>query len=158
MTAVTLIHVGDFKEGYFREAEEEYRKRLSSYCTYKTVCIPEERIPDEASETQIKAALAKEADRIRAAVPPHSTRIALCVEGKPMSSEQFASFMGEKILTGGLCFVIGSSHGLDESFKKECETRLSVSQMTLPHRLARIFLAEQIYRGFTILAGKRYHK
>ena len=158
MTAVTLIHVGDFREGYFREAEEEYRKRLNAYCTYKTVCIPEERIPDEASDSQIAKALQKEAEKIRAAIPPHTTKIALCVEGKQMPSEAFAAMIGEKTLEGGLCFLIGSSHGLDESLKKECAIRLSFSQMTFPHRIARILLAEQIYRGFTILAGKRYHK
>ncbi|MBQ0092453.1 MAG: 23S rRNA (pseudouridine(1915)-N(3))-methyltransferase RlmH [Clostridiales bacterium] len=158
MTAITLIHVGDFREGYFREAEEEYRKRLSAYCNYKTVCIPEERVSDEASEAVIRKALAAEAVKIRAAIPPHHAKVALCVEGKPMSSEQFAAFLGEKTLTGGICFLIGSSHGLDETLKKECDLRLSVSQMTFPHRIARILLAEQIYRGFTILAGKRYHK
>ena len=158
MTSILLIHVGDFREGYFREAEEEYRKRLSAYCNYKTICISEERVDDEANDAVIRKALAKEADKIRAAIPPHHTKVALCVEGKPMTSEQFAAFLGDRILTGGVCFVIGSSHGLDETFKKECETRLSVSQMTFPHRIARILLAEQVYRGFTILAGKRYHK
>lgn len=158
MTSVVLIHVGDFKESYFREAETEYRKRLSKYCSYKTVCIPEERISDENNPAQIRRALEKEAEKIRAAIPPHHTKIALCVEGKQLSSEAFAALIGEKTLEGGLCFLIGSSHGLDEALKKECAVKLSFSAMTFPHRIARLLLAEQVYRGFSILAGKSYHK
>lgn len=158
MTAVTVIHVGDFREDYFRKAEDEFRKRLNAYCVYRTVCIPEERIPDEASGAQIERALKKEAERIRAAVPPRCTTVALCVEGGQMTSLQFAAWMERTIPDGGLCFVIGSSYGLDEAFKKECRLRLSLSQMTFPHRFARLLLAEQLYRGFTVLAGKRYHK
>ena len=158
MTSVVLIHVGDFRESYFREAEAEYKKRLQKYCTYRTVCIAEERVPDENNQTHIKRALEKEAEKIRAAIPPHHTRIALCVEGKQLSSEGLAKLMGEKTLEGGLCFVIGSSHGLDETLKKECPVKLSFSQLTFPHRIARILLAEQVYRGFTILAGTGYHK
>ncbi len=158
MTSVVLIHVGDFREGYFREAEAEYKKRLQKYCTYRTVCIPEEKVPDENNPAQIRRALEKEAEKIRAAIPSHHTKIALCVEGKQYSSEAFAKLMGEKTLEGGLCFVIGSSHGLDEQFKKECPIKLSFSAMTFPHRIARLLLAEQVYRGFTIQAGSSYHK
>lgn len=158
MTAVTLIHVGDFREGYFREAEEEYRKRLRRFCDYRTVLIPEERISDEESRPLVQRALEKEAEKIRAAIPPRSTVIALCVEGKQLSSESFASLLGEKAQSGPLCFLIGSSHGLDEALKRECQVRLSLSAMTFPHRIARLLLAEQIYRGFSILAGSSYHK
>lgn len=158
MTSVLLIHVGDFKERYFREAEAEYQKRLSKYCRYQTVCISEERISDENNSLQIQRALEKEAEKIRAVIPPRHTKIALCVEGKQFSSEAFAAWIGEKTLEGGLCFLIGSSHGLDEKLKKECTYKLSFSAMTFPHRIARLLLAEQMYRGFSILAGKSYHK
>ena len=158
MTAVTLIHVGDFREAYFREAEEEYRKRLRRFCDYRTVLIPEERISEESSPSLVKRALEKEAEKIRAAIPPRSTVIALCVEGKQLSSEAFAALLEEKAQLGGLCFLIGSSHGLDERLKRECQLRLSLSAMTFPHRIARLLLAEQIYRGFSILAGGMYHK
>lgn len=158
MTAVTIIHVGDFREGYFREAEEEYRKRLRRYCQYRTVLIPEERIPEETSRPLILRALEKEAEKIRAAIPARSTVIALCVEGKQLTSEAFASLLDEKSQQGELCFLIGSSHGLDERLKRECQLRLSLSAMTFPHRIARLLLAEQIYRGFSILAGGMYHK
>ncbi len=158
MTAVTVVHVGDFRETYFREAEEEYRKRLQRYCRYQTVCIPEERIPEETNSSQVLRALEKEAARIRTAIPSGCTKIALCVEGKQLSSEAFASLLEEKALLGSICFLIGSSHGLEERLKKECSVRLSLSAMTFPHRLARLLLTEQVYRGFSILAGKSYHK
>lgn len=158
MTAVTVIHVGDFRESYFREAEEEYRKRLQRFCNYRTVCIPEERIAAEGNAAQVQRALSREAEKIRAAMPARCTNIALCVEGKQLSSEAFASLIGEKTLEGGLCFLIGSSHGLAEALKRECDVRLSFSAMTFPHRIARLLLAEQVYRGFSILAGGVYHK
>lgn len=158
MTSIVLIHVGDFREAYFREAEEEYRKRLKAFCQYTTICIPEERIPDENNQTQIQNALKKEAEKIRASIPAHATCIALCVEGKQMPSEKFAELLEKSIVSGPVCFLIGSSHGLDEQLKKECAVRLSLSEMTFPHRIARILLAEQIYRGFSILHGKNYHK
>ena len=158
MINVTLIHVGDFRESYFREAEEEYRKRLRRFCNYKTVCIPEERIPEENSPAHVSRALEREAQRIRSAIPPRSTVIALCIEGKQLSSEAFASLLGEKTAQGGICFLIGSSHGLDAQLKQECHARISFSSMTFPHRIARLLLAEQLYRGFSILAGSAYHK
>ncbi len=158
MNAVTLIHVGDFRESYFREAEREYRKRLSRFCRYRTVCISEERIADESSPACVRRALEKEAERIRAAMPQRCTAIALCVEGKQLTSEAFASLLEQKTALGEICFLIGSSHGLDESLKQECAVRLSLSSMTFPHRLARLLLAEQLYRGFSILAGNTYHK
>lgn len=144
---ITLIHVGDFKEDYFRAAEKEYIKRLSAYCTFRTVFVKEEE------------SLKKEAEKVLSLLPPKAKKIALCVEGKQLSSEEFASVLEDtRFGFSEICFVIGSSHGLDESVKKACDIRLSFSKMTLPHRLMRIVLEEQIYRAFTIIAGKTYHK
>lgn len=158
MISVTVLHVGDFRESYFREAEEEYRKRLQRFCAYRTVCIPEERVAEETNPTLVAKALEKEAVRIRAALPKGCATVALCVEGKQLTSEAFAELLREKTASSLLCFVIGSSHGLDERFKRECDFRLSLSALTFPHRLARLLLAEQVYRGFTILSGGIYHK
>ena len=156
MTSVTIIHVGDFKEKYFKEAENEYIKRLKAFCDYKTVCIKEESAFGEDSEKLIKKALEKEANAIRAAIPKQAVKIAMCIEGKQLSSTKFADLF--KTESRPICFIIGSSFGLDESLKKECDLNLSMSEMTFPHMLARVMLAEQIYRAFSINAGKRYHK
>ena len=156
MTNVTVIHVGDFKEAYFREAEKEYIKRLKAFCDYKTVCIKEESSFGEESDKLIARALEKEANAIRAAIPKQAFKIAMCIEGKQLSSVELADAFAKE--SRPICFIIGSSFGLDEGLKRECDMRLSMSKMTFPHMLARVMLAEQVYRAFSINAGKRYHK
>ena len=156
MNSVTVIHVGDFKEKYFHEAENEYKKRLKSFCEYKTVCIKEESTFGEESEKLILRALEKEAAAIRASIPKQAFKIAMCIEGKQYSSTELADIFARE--SRPICFVIGSSFGLDESLKRECDMRLSMSKMTFPHQLARVMLAEQTYRAFAINNGKKYHK
>ncbi len=156
MKNVYIIHVGDFKEKWFSEAEKEYIKRLMPFCGYKTVLIKEESTHGEGSQKLIDRALEKEADAIRNAIPKGTRKIALCIEGKHVDSVGFSRIMGE--WPEDICFIIGSSFGLDEKLKKECDLRLSMSKMTFPHRLARVMLAEQVYRGFCILNNKKYHK
>ncbi len=156
MNGITVIHVGDFKESYFKDAEKEYIKRIKAFCDYKTVCIKEESSFGEDSEKLIQRALAKEADAIRAAIPKQALKIAMCIEGKQLSSTELASVFERE--SRNVCFIIGSSFGLDETLKKECDLRLSMSRMTFPHMLARVMLAEQVYRAITINNGKRYHK
>ena len=82
MNSVTIIHVGDFKEKYFKDAENEYIKRLKAFCDYKTVCIKEESCFGEDSEKLILRALEKEANGIRQAIPKNALKIAMCIEGK----------------------------------------------------------------------------
>lgn len=156
MNSVTVIHVGDFKESYFREAENEYIKRIKPFCEYKTVCIKEESSFGEDSEKLIQRALEKEANAIRAAIPKQAKKIALCIEGKQISSTELAELFVND--SRPICFIIGSSFGLDENLKRECELKLSMSKMTFPHMLARVMLAEQVYRANAINNGKKYHK
>ncbi|MBR2901524.1 MAG: 23S rRNA (pseudouridine(1915)-N(3))-methyltransferase RlmH [Clostridia bacterium] len=156
MNSVTIIHVGDFKETYFREAEKEYIRRLRPFCDYKTVCIKEESSFGEDSEKLILRALEKEAEAIRNAIPKQALKIAMCIEGKQLSSTELAEVFSRE--SRPICFIIGSSFGLDEKLKRECDMRLSMSKMTFPHMLARVMLAEQVYRAFSINSGKKYHK
>lgn len=156
MNSVTVIHVGDFKENYFKCAESEYIKRLKAFCDYKTVYIKEESSFGEDSEKLILRALEKEAAAIRAAIPKQALKIAMCIEGKQLSSTELAEVFANE--SRPICFIIGSSFGLDESLKRECDMRLSMSKMTFPHMLARVMLAEQIYRANAINSGKKYHK
>lgn len=159
MPNITVVCVGGHKDSFIAEAESEYIKRLSPYCEYRICVLKEELIPDEGSPAAVKKALQAEAVRIRAALPKRGFVVALCVEGKKMTSEAFAALTAEKLsLYSDIAFIIGSSHGLDNDFKRECGLLLSVSDMTFPHRLMRPILAEQIYRAFTIINGKRYHK
>ena len=159
MANVTIVTVGNLKEAYLREAVAEYKKRLSQYARVDEVEIKEERINNEDNRAEINGALDKEADKILAAIPKDAMKIALCVEGKQYSSEELARLIGEGNDRGGkIAFIIGSSYGLSDKVKRECDVRLSFSKLTFPHQLMKVILFESVYRSFTILAGKRYHK
>ncbi len=160
MLQVKLICVGRMRERFYIDAFEEYRKRLGAYCRFDCVEITEQRLPEEPSEALIRAALEKEAGEILKAVSQDAFLVALCVEGKQMPSEAMAELIAGRENSGKprLCFVIGGSFGLAESVKNRADLRLSMSKMTFPHHLARVMLAEQLYRGFKIREGSRYHK
>lgn len=160
MMNVTLICVGKLKEKFYIDAAAEYQKRLSAFCRLQLVELPEERLPQEPSPAQIDAALQKEAAAIRAKLPPHSSLVALCVEGGLRSSPELAELLRtwEHNSAKHLVFLIGSSYGLDEALKSEAWVKLSMSPMTFPHHLARVMLLEQLYRGFQINGGSKYHK
>ena len=159
MANLTVVSVGTLKEGYLREAVAEYKKRLSQYARVDEVEIKEERINDEDNRQEIENALSKEADKILAAIPKDAMKIALCVEGKQHSSEELARLIGEGCDRGGkIALIIGSSYGLSDRVKRECDVRLSFSRLTFPHQLMKVILFEAMYRSFTILHGKRYHK
>ncbi|MBQ8310513.1 MAG: 23S rRNA (pseudouridine(1915)-N(3))-methyltransferase RlmH [Clostridia bacterium] len=159
MIQLTVITVGNLKEGYWRDAVAEYEKRLCAFCKPEIIQLKETRVADDPSDTEINTALADEAKRILAAIPPRSYKIALCVEGKEFSSEELAQRL-EGVLNenGSICLVIGSSHGLAPEVKAACDLRLSVSKLTFPHQLMRVLLLEVLYRCFGILKGTKYHK
>ena len=156
---VTVISVGTLKEKYLTDAVAEYKKRLSQYARVEEINIKEEPIADEDDRTQIARALNIEGERIIAALPKDAARIALCVEGKQYDSLGLASLIGRLCdESGKIALIIGSSHGLSDAVKTECRVKLSVSALTFPHQLMRVILCEALYRSFTILAGKKYHK
>lgn len=159
MFTVNLICVGKLKESYWREACAEYAKRLSAFCRFTIVELPESRLPDNPSASQIETALRAEGEKILAAANG-SPLFALCIEGKPVSSEQLAEKIGALAVNGAstLCFAIGSSYGLSDAVKRAAALRLSMSPMTFPHQLARVMLCEQTYRAFQILNHGKYHK
>lgn len=159
MIDLTLITVGSLKESYWRDAVAEYEKRLCAFCRPRILTLKEAKLPESPSEGEIRAALAEEGERILAAVPPRSYRIALCVEGKQFSSPELAAKL-ESVLaeTGSLTLVIGSSYGLSPEVKDACDLRLSVSELTFPHQMMRPLLLEVIYRCFGIIKGTKYHK
>ncbi len=160
MLAVKLVCVGRMREKFYTDAFAEYRKRLGAYCKFECVEIAEQRLGDDPSPNEIAAALEKEAAEIERAVPSDACLVALCVEGKERSSEELAALIRERESSGKprLCFVIGGSYGMSERVKRRADLKLSMSRMTFPHHLARVMLAEQIYRAFKINEGSRYHK
>ncbi len=159
MPGITVITVGTLKESYLKDAVDEYKKRLSQYARVDEINIKEEKISNEDDLSEIKRALDTEGDKILQAIPKGAEKFALCVEGVQYDSPGLAKVI-EKASDecGKIALIIGSSHGLSEKVKKECKIRLSFSKLTFPHQLMRVILFEALYRSFTILAGKKYHK
>ena len=160
MQKVTIICTGKLKEKFYLDAAAEYAKRLSRFCTLTILELPEERLPESPSPAQIEAALAREADAVRAKLPAGCLLIAMCVEGQERSSEALARYLAEAAARGAghIVFLIGSSYGMHPSLKQQADLRLSMSPMTFPHHLARVMVLEQIYRAFKINEGSSYHK
>ena len=160
MVDVTIICVGKLKEKFYKEAVEEYTKRLKGYCKLNIVELAEQRLSKNPSLGEILTAMEKEGDAIRTKIPPNSSVIALAVEGTMRSSEELAQMIStwSHNASKHLVFVIGGSYGLHPSIKAGAWAALSMSPMTFPHHLARVMLLEQIYRAFKIQEGSDYHK
>ena len=159
MLKVKLIVVGTLKEDYLRSAASEYEKRLGAFCRFETVQLKEERLSDSPSQNEIKAALEREAVRITEQIPSSAFCVALCVEGKQLSSEELAEKIDAiSMEKSEICLVIGSSYGLADTIKQRADMRLSVSRLTFPHQLMRVILLEAVYRAFNIQRGTKYHK
>ncbi len=160
MLSVDIICVGKLKDAFFEDASDEYLKRLKAYCRMTVTEIKAAALPDEPNEAQISAALEKEGSEILKKIPSSARVVSLCIEGKLYSSEDMGTLFKNAGNSGcsQIVFIIGGSYGLSENVKKRSDIRMSMSKMTFPHRLARIMLLEQIYRGFKINAGEKYHK
>ena len=160
MQRVTVLCVGKLKEKFYTDAAAEYVKRLQRYCKLDVVELPEYRLPEEPSPAEIQKALQTEGAAIRERLPRGGAVVALCIEGKPCSSEELSRRIIDFGVQGKtqITFLIGGSVGLDEGIKKQADWRLSMSPMTFPHHMARIMLLEQIYRAYQIAGGAKYHK
>ena len=159
MLRIRLIVTGSLKESYLRAAAAEYEKRLGSYAKVDIIELKECRIADQPTPAEIEGALEKEAEAILAAIPDRAYTVALCVEGKQLSSEQLAQKIDTVMQNSGeLCLIIGSSHGLSPRVKSAADFKLSVSALTFPHQLMRVLLLETVYRSLSILHGGKYHK
>jgi len=160
MQSVTVLCVGRLKERFYADACAEYQKRLGRHCKLSLVELPEQRLGDAPSAAEVAAALEREADAILDRLPRGGAVIALCVEGKELSSEALAETMARYAARGvsQVTFVVGGSFGMAERVKRAADLRLSMSPMTFPHHLARVMLLEQIYRAYQIQSGTKYHK
>ena len=157
---ITVIALGKLKEKYLTDAINEYVKRLSAYGKPQIIALNPVRLSDNPSQTEIDNALAKEAEEIKKKIPNNSYVFSLCIEGKEKSSEAFAKAINDAAINGksNIVFIIGSSFGLSPEIKALSDFKLSFSPMTFPHQLMRVILLEQIYRAFTIINHKQYHK
>lgn len=144
MLTVRLLCVGNLKEKYWRDAYAEYAKRLSRFCKLETVEIPESNPEKEGTEILKKIS---------------GYSVALCIEGKELSSVEFSALIEKKSFDfSKITFIIGGSDGLSEAVKNAAAFKFSFSPMTFPHQLMRVLFAEQLYRAFTISNNITYHK
>ena len=160
MFEITLIAMGKLKEKFYLSAASEYEKRMKGYCQFNIIELPEHRLPEDPSPSEITAGLEKEAELIFSKVPKGAWLCVLTPEGKMLSSENLAKKMKEVKLSGksSACFVMGSSFGMSPRVKEKADFKLSMSPMTFPHHLARVMVLEQLYRAEAIQVGSKYHK
>lgn len=157
MVKINVIAVGKIKESYYQAGVDEYVKRLSKYAKVRIVEVKEKNLSNEPNSAEILETLKREGEEIKKELK--GACVALAIEGKNYSSVAFAELIKKlKDEKGEITFVIGGSHGIDESVKNSCAEKLSFSKMTFPHTLARVMLLEQIYRAFNILQDGKYHK
>ena len=148
MLRIQLICTGKLKESFYAAACEEYNKRLQRYCALDILELPE------------SGDIKRDGEAMLARIGTGAFVVAMCIEGKGLSSEELAGLIGKCAVQGKsrVCFLIGGSDGLSDEVKRRADVRLSMSRMTFPHHLARVMVLEQIYRAFNINEGGKYHK
>lgn len=157
---IDIICVGKLKEKYWVNAIGEYKKRLSKYAKIQVIEVPDHKTPDGASQVLEEQIKAKEGQAVLKSIKKSAYVIALVIEGKQYSSEDFADKIA-KLGVGGrshIAMIIGGSLGLSDEVMKRADESISFSKMTFPHQLMRVVLMEQVYRGFRIIKGEPYHK
>lgn len=157
---ITIITVGKLKEKYWKQAVDEYVKRLGAYTKIELIEVADEKDMDNMSEKDIEIAKKKEAERILAKVKDDSYVYTLEILGKQLDSVQLSQDIEQKMNTGKshLTFIIGGSNGLHQSVLTRSNFALSFSKMTFPHQMMKVILLEQVYRSFRIMKGQAYHK
>jgi 23S rRNA (pseudouridine1915-N3)-methyltransferase len=157
---INIISVGKLKEKYLKDGIDEYKKRLTRYCTIEIIEVPDEKAPENLSEKEEDQVKEKEGQNILKNIKDTTYVVALDIKGKMFTSEELSEFIGERALCGdsSIAFIIGGSLGLSKQVLDRADYKLSFSKMTFPHQLMRVILLEQIYRGYRIINGEPYHK
>ncbi|MFW5686830.1 MAG: 23S rRNA (pseudouridine(1915)-N(3))-methyltransferase RlmH [Halanaerobium sp.] len=156
---IKIITVGSLKSSFLEPAIEEFKKRLSRYCSLEIVELKDEKVPKNPSEKDIEALQALEGERITKNIPERSYVFALDVKGKPMTSTGFARSLNNLQVRGcsSFTFIIGGATGLSDFVLQQADYRFSLSHMTFTHQMIRLILLEQIYRAFKINNNEPYH-
>lgn len=154
---IKIIALGKIKEKFLKEGIDEFMKRLTPYASVEIIELTPIEIKDENLTERV---LDEEGEKILTQIKPQSYVITLEIEGKMLSSEDFAEKIQELTNDGvsEIVFVIGSSCGISKTVSKRANFKLSMSKMTFLHQFARLILVEQIYRAFKIIKGETYHK
>ncbi|WP_396128959.1 23S rRNA (pseudouridine(1915)-N(3))-methyltransferase RlmH [Exiguobacterium mexicanum] len=157
---ISIITVGKLKEKYLKLGIAEYTKRLSAYAKVQEIEVPDEKAPEHLSEADMFLVKQKEGERILAKISPDTHVIALAINAKQRTSEEFARELDQLATYGKskIAFVIGGSLGLSDDVMKRSDDTISFSKMTFPHQLMKLVLCEQIYRAYRINRNEPYHK
>ena len=159
MIKIKIISVGKIKEKALKTLIDEYLKRLSRFAKVEIIELNDLSVPDNPSPSEIKAVIVKEGIEISKHINSRSFVISMCIEGKKKTSEEFADLLNDtQNRFSEITFIIGSSHGLSDDIKNASNLRLSMSDMTFPHNIAKFMLIEQIYRSYKIINNENYHK
>ena len=153
---IKLLAVGKTDSKSLQELIAEYKNRLKHYIKFEIEIIPDIKNAKNLSEMQQKE---KEGELILKKIQPTSVLVLLDENGKQFSSIDFATYLQKKMNSGikQLVFVIGGPYGFSEAVYKKAQAKISLSKMTFSHQMVRLFIVEQIYRGFTILKNEPYH-
>lgn len=151
-----IVAVGKQRNDHFRALTDEYLGRIEHYVPVEEIEVRESRITDQ----NVQKGLAEEAEALEKATSDGAVTIALDERGKELTSRQLARWVDDWMVSGRryVSFYIGSANGLAPEFRRQCQRRLSLSKMTLPHEMARMLLAEQLYRAMSIIRGEPYHR
>lgn len=157
---INIISVGKIKEDYFKKAIEEYEKRLKAYCRVNFIELKDESEGKNLSDKDIDIILDKEGKRIIEKIKERSFIIVLDILGRSIDSVEFSKKINDIMFDGisSIDFIIGGSLGISQEVKDKANYSLSFSKFTFPHKLMKVILMEQIYRAFTIINNKTYHK
>ncbi len=157
---ITILCVGKLKESFFRDAVNEYKKRISRYVKLDIVEVADEKTPDGASEREEQMIRAKEGARLLQKIRSEDYVVELAIGGRSFDSLSFSRKIEAFGTNGGgnLIFVIGGSLGLAGEVSERADEAISFSELTFPHQLMRVILLEQIYRSYKIMKNEPYHK
>lgn len=157
---ISILCVGKVKEKFYRDAIDEFIKRLSRYCKLEIIEVADEKTPDQASDVEVKQIKDKEGERLLKNIKDDSYVITLEIEGKMLDSEELSRKINQIGVSGKghIIFIIGGSLGLSDEIKNRADYKLSFSRMTFPHQLMRVILLEQVYRAYRIMNNEPYHK
>lgn len=157
---IKIIAVGKLKEKYLKQGIAEYQKRLGKYCKFEIIEVPDEKAPENLSDTEMLQVKEKEGQKILSKISDSDYVFALAIQGEEITSEGFAEQIDYLSTRGtsSFAFVIGGSLGLSDEVMKRSDAQISFGRLTYPHQLMRLILTEQVYRCFRIIKGEPYHK
>ena len=158
---IKIIAVGKIKEKFYKDAIDEYLKRMQAYNKLEIIEVADEMAAETLSEKELEQVKEREGERILGKISKEDYVVSLEILGKQIDSIEFAKFIENEMAEGfgrNLVFIIGGSNGLAKEVSQRSNKKLSFGKMTYPHQLMRVILTEQIYRAYRIINGHPYHK